>query len=232
MATIPQHISSVRHLIKSFHDDSYYTDEYLYKLMNDARGHLIDIEAEKNNSFSDFDEQSVCMPMVVDTYHDCDCLPIETNCKVLKSKYPLPAIFTSKKRKNKYIAKIKTIDGQMLGYIEDGSLFKKYKYSKVKKDKKLWTIANNHLIIFSSNLAGPKVVLIEAVFEDPLALQDITLCDINGEEGDINCYTYETTDYPIKAGWHNAMYKEVLQMLSIPLRIPDDIKNDTLSDNG
>lgn len=232
MATVPQHISTIRHLIKQHFDDTYYTDEFIYKLMSDARAHILDLEADKNNTISDYDEQSVCMPMVVDTYHDCECLPVDTDCKVLKSKYPLPDIFTSKKRKNKYLAKVKTIDGKLLSYVEDEALVKKYKYSKTKKNLKSWTISNNHLIIFSEDLSGPKVVIIEAVFEDPVALEEITFCEPSGEETEEKCYKYNETDFPIKAGWHNAMYKEVLQMLSIPLQLQDDLLNNTMEDNA
>jgi hypothetical protein len=227
MATIAEHTGTIRTLIKNHTDDSYYTDEFLYKLLKDSRAMILEREAKKFYKFSDFSYLSICMPLILDTYHDCDCLPIDIGCKVLKSRFNLPRVLQGR---NRDLIKIKTIDGEEIGYVPDSSSIKKLKYSRTQKNKIKYTIVNNHLVIF--NNTSLKAVIVELVPEDPLDLSNITLCNEDGEDIGPTCFDYRTENFPIKQALHMPMYEELLKFLNLPLSIPEDLTNDTIKQHG
>ena len=221
--TISEHISIIRHLIKEHVDDSYYNDELIYKFLINARSLLLEREAKKWTKFSDFVYQTFCMPLVLDKFHDCNCLPYDTDCYILKSKYEIPKTILGR---NRLFLNVMTIEGEPLSYFFDISKQDHFKYSKTKKNKLRYTISNNKLIIIGSTQL--KTVLVKLVAEDPLDLSKINLCDEDGNESNNYCYNILQDEFPIEAALHIPMYEETLKLLNIPLQLKEDIINDTL----
>lgn len=220
MATIPEHIYKLRTFIKQHSDDSLYSDEFLYSLLKDARNTLLERDSKKFTKDSEFHKQTICMPLEVNTYHDCECLPYEVKCKVLKSKFALPKVITGR---NKEMMRVLTVDGyNQIPFILSTDL-KNFKYSKTKGKGNKYGITNNHLIIF--NNLQLKIVLIEGIFEDPLELSKIMFCNNDGNEE--TCYDLNTTDFPIKGSLDFSMYQICLDILKIPLQIREDDTNNT-----
>lgn len=220
MSAIPEHIYKLRTFIKQHSDDTLYSDEFLYSLLKDARNLLLERENKKFNKDSEFHKQVVCMPLIIDTYHDCDCLPFEVKCKVLKSKYPLPKVLTGR---NKELIKVMTIDGYNEIPFTYSTDLKNLKYTRTKKKGLKYGIFNNYLVIF--NNLQLKIVLIEGVFEDPLELQSISYCDENNIEQ--TCYDINESDFPIKGSLSFPMYQICLDILKIPLQLKEDDTNNT-----
>ena len=218
MAAIPEHIYKLRTFIKQHTDDSIYSDELLYSLLKDGRNTLLERDNKKFTKDSEFHKQTICMPLEITTYHDCDCLPFEVKCKVLKSKFPLPKVLTGR---NKELMRVLTVDGySQIPFVLSTDL-KNLKYTKTKAKGNKYGIINNYLTVF--NNLQLKLVLIEGIFEDPLELQNITFCDEEGNE--TQCYDLNTTDFPIKGSLDIPMYQLVLEMLKIPLQIKSDDTN-------
>jgi len=223
MAAIPEHIYKLRTFIKQHSDDSIYSDEFLYSLLKDARVTLLERENKKFTKDSEFHKQMICMPLVIDTYHDCDCLPFEVKCKILKSKFPLPKVLTGR---NKELIRVLTVDGyNQIPFIQSTDL-KNLKYSRTKGKGNKYGIVNSYLTIF--NNLQIKLVLIEGIFEDPLELQKITYCDEEGNE--TQCYDLNTTDFPIKGSLNFPMYQICLDILKIPLQLKSDDTNNANSE--
>ena len=223
MAAIPEHIYKLRTFIKQHSDDSIYSDEFLYSLLKDARVTLLERENKKFTKDSEFHKQMICMPLVIDTYHDCDCLPFEVKCKILKSKFPLPKVLTGR---NKELIRVLTVDGyNQIPFIQSTDL-KNLKYSRTKGKGNKYGIVNNYLTIF--NNLQIKLVLIEGIFEDPLELQKITYCDEEGNE--TQCYDLNETDFPIKGSLNFPMYQICLDILKIPLQLKSDDTNNANSE--
>jgi len=223
MAAIPEHIYKLRTFIKQHSDDSIYSDEFLYSLLKDARVTLLERENKKFTKDSEFHKQMICMPLVIDTYHDCDCLPFEVKCKILKSKFPLPKVLTGR---NKELIRVLTVDGyNQIPFIQSTDL-KNLKYSRTKGKGNKYGIVNSYLTIF--NNLQIKLVLIEGIFEDPLELQKITYCDEGGNE--TQCYDLNTTDFPIKGSLNFPMYQICLDILKIPLQLKSDDTNNANSE--
>jgi hypothetical protein len=218
MATIPEHIYKLRTFIKQHSDDTIYSDEFLYSLLRDSRNTLLERENKKFTKDSEFHKQTICMPLIIDTYNDCECLPFEVKCKVLKSKYKLPKVLTGR---NKELMRVLTFDSfTQIPFVLSTDL-KNLKYSKTKGKGTKYGITNSHLIIF--NTLQLKGILIEGIFEDPLELAKISFCDESGNE--TQCYDLNTTDFPIKGSLSYPMYQLSLDMLKIPLQIREDDTN-------
>lgn len=218
MPTIPEHIYKLRTFIKQHSDDTIYSDEFLYSLLRDSRNTLLERENKKFTKDSEFHKQTICMPLIIDTYNDCECLPFEVKCKVLKSKYKLPKVLTGR---NKELLRILTFDGNsQIPFVLSTDL-KNLKYTKTKKKGIKYGITNNFLIVF--NTLQLKGVLVEGIFEDPLELSKISFCDEEGNE--TQCYDLNTTDFPIKGSLSYPMYQLSLDMLKIPLQIREDDTN-------
>lgn len=223
MTPIPEHIYKLRTLIKQYSDDSIYSDEFLYSLLKDSRNTLLEREVKKFTKDSEFHKSSGCMPLEVSTYHDCDCLPFEVKCKVLKSKFPIPKVLTGR---NKELLKIMNLEGrQIIPFITSTDL-RNLKYTKTKGKGTKYGIFNQHLIIF--NTLKLKAVLFEGIFEDPLELKNISFCNEEGIE--TQCYNLNTTDFPIKGSLNFSMYQICLDMLKIPLQIKSDDTNNANSE--
>ena len=162
MPTIPEHIYKLRTFIKQHSDDTIYSDEFLYSLLRDSRNTLLERENKKFTKDSEFHKQTICMPLEIDTYNDCECLPFEVKCKVLKSKYKLPKVLTGR---NKELLRILTFDGSsQIPFVLSTDL-KNLKYTKTKKKGIKYGITNSYLVVF--NTLQLKGILIEGIFEDP-----------------------------------------------------------------
>lgn len=218
MAAIPEHIYKLRTFIKQHSDDSIYSDELLYSLLKDARCTLLERENKKFTKDSEFHKQTICMPLIIDSYHDCECLPFEVKCKILKSKFALPKVLTGR---NKELIRVVTIDSySQIPFILSTDL-KNLKYTKTKGKGNKYGIINNYLTIF--NNLQLKVVLIEGIFEDPLELSKISYCDDAGEIQ--TCFDLNTTDFPIKSSLNFPMYQICLDILKIPMQLKSDDTN-------
>lgn len=227
MATIAEHVGTVRHLIKDHVDDSYYSDEFLYFQIKTAAALLKEREAKKFTKISDFTWQPICMPLTLDYYHNCDCLPEEYKCKVLRSVYPIPNPIMGR---NRHLLKVTTLEGKSIDYMDDVEEFLTNAYSITKKDSLGYTIFDNYIWVLGTTTLG--VIQINGIFESPEALALIPLCDSDGEPSGGICYNVTSDDFPIKASLHKPMYEEVMKLLRIPLQIKEDLINDAIDSNG
>jgi len=113
--TLDSHISTIRTLIKEFTDDTLYTDEFLANLLVSCRNAVYDIEPiKKMRPLSRFSYTSFCIKLVVDTFHDCGCVPKTLGCKVLKSEITLPKVLLD--IKGNMMLNIYTINGDRIDY--------------------------------------------------------------------------------------------------------------------
>jgi len=129
--------------------------------------------------------------------------------------------------RNRDLIAVKTIDGKNLSYLEDAGDLKKQKYSKTKSKNTFWTIHNSRLVILNNTRI--RVVLIDAVLDDPLSLENISLCNEDGEDSGLPCFDSTTADFPMKTALNRVMYQKALEILRIPLTIPDDMRNDDVA---
>ena len=220
MQTIGNHLSNIRGLIKAYgRTQEGYTDEGLYNLFSVCRNEVLSNQLKKFQQVSDVNWYSICMKLEIAISHNCDCVPDSLECKILKSKYKLPSTLTG--RNNSKI-KLRTVGGKTINIVTEDDWFRK-------KDNVnghyYGSIVNSYLIIWNVPLTL-KVVLISAIWSDPIELGSIPNCNQDGVVVGV-CFDPMTTPYPLPEEYSRPVYELVLKLLSISLQIPQDQTNDS-----
>jgi len=204
------HISAVRTFLKNFTDDTLYTDQFLANTLVTARNAIYESEfINKKRSFSRFSYSSFCIKLNRESFHDCSCVPEGLGCQVLRSEIDIPKTLIDKQ--GNLLLTAYTINGKRIDFKE----FKKRRLLSshpVSSRVITFDIIDNRLVIFGNlNL---KVIIIEAVWEDPFALYTIPNCD---GEGLINgfCSDPTTSEFPMESQIELAVYSLVLKLLGI-----------------
>jgi hypothetical protein len=221
--TIAQHISLVKSLLRSYTDDTNYTDEFIYALLNSYRAQVLKEYFKNNTNISHFNWQLVCVSLVKSTIHDdCPCAP-EDDCKILRTaiKIPVPITVSSIP-----MLKVRTFNGQTIPFLSLEKAINKHLYKHL-KNKIVYSISNGYLFIFGTN--SLKAIIIDGVFEDPTELSDITMCDEGGGSTSVVCFNILTADYPLDLFLEPLVRKLILDDLTKSLSIPKDVVNDTQS---
>ena len=216
--TISEHIDTLKMLIKQTSDDTHYTDEFLYKLLLDARALLIYQQLQKKVRISQFNYQTFCIQLTPATYHDCGtCIP-DVGCRILKGTQKLP-----KPLKNKYkdFMRILTITGDAELIAGTGISSRLLKFSNTMKNQWMYEIVNEKPIVWG--VSGLEYILVQAILEDPS--DALELCTQSGEQ----CFTPETDDFPVASELHEGMYELVMKRLFPSLQIVDDNTNNAES---
>jgi len=214
--TIPEHVDSLRILIRQISDDTIFEDQFLYRKLLDARAFVLNNELNKFKHISKWNFQTFCVPLVRGSYDDCDCAP-NTNCEVLRSTLEMPKPLRSSF--HEYFSVSKTLTGDEP--ITPSSPLKETlrKYTKTAKKKLGWDINNKFLIIFNNTVL--EYVFVRELLEDPTEAAEF--CNT------ATCYDPDTDEFPMDAKLNDSVYKRVLELLGITLQMPEDITNNARS---
>jgi len=221
MATIGEHISTLRTLIREYSDDSEFTDPFLYNLMNSVRAKLLHDRYMKYRRVSDFDWDTFCVSLAKKNSHDCDC--IEVGCLVRKSEIKLPKPITGRFRD---LFKVMTLDGSIIRRVTEQQL-KDEMQDDVLGGKPGYTIRSQKLIIF--NWLDLKVVQVSAVWEDITDWAGEDYCDKTDEENRY-CFNIQEDTFPMDDDLVEAMYIKSLNLMGLALQRPSDMTNDANPD--
>lgn len=220
--TILEHVYAIQNIINkgAKSDDARLSNELVLHYMNVSRVLLLKREADKRKAHNPANFQGLCIPLCESNWIDCCNYPTDLDCPILKSTIKIPRAMTG--RTNLYI-KVSYFSGKEIGRTTHRS-FRYNEYSLTKKDKPGWFILNDYLYIAGVPHNKLKAVWVDALFEDPTAIADITTCN-DGEA----CYDPDTEDYPIDGHLIEPMYKMTLQYLSNAFRFPEDNANNARS---
>lgn len=216
---VSQAIGMLREAIKAYSDDSY-EDDYLYDLFKSYRALFLKRTSEVVNAFTYW--QTICMPLIRDTYHDCDC--IDAGCLVLKSQYKIPRVIN----KRKDLLEIRTLDGILVPMFTPDEMRTTVRYSPVLKGRLGYYIENSKLIVWNSSTL--EVILVKGVFEDPVSLRDIPKCDNNGNVIGECAYDPLVDELPVEDAMVPVIIEACLESLFKTLQVPEDRRNDGVSD--
>lgn len=155
------------------------------------------------------------MPLIVTTFHDCDCVP-SLDCQILRSKYKIPKQIVGRSNQSVYVT---FFDGTQIG-LTSIAAFSKNKYSRTFSlntddntkisafyyDGYIWVVGTLSL----------KGIIVHGLFENPDEVEDFPLCDVNGVESATDtCYDGDADDFPIDAELVYPMYQEVIRLLGM-----------------
>jgi hypothetical protein len=226
--TIYEVISSIRTFLKEFSDDSNYEDEFLYMEALVVRNKLLERELKKNtDKLTHRHWKPICMPLCLDTYYDCDCIPEMNQCKVLKSKYKIPSYFTF----GNFIGiDITSIDGYKKYDMEQPSSGKYKKFRKTISPP-YWYINDGYLYIFNVPQNIWEYVTVRLIPENPMDLASIPNCDTAGNVNGV-CYDPYKDDFGLPAHLYDSLLKMVCEKLGTTLRIKTDETNNAESETA
>jgi hypothetical protein len=220
--TILEHIYAIQNIINkgAKSDDARISNELVLHYMNVSRILLLKREADKRKAHNPANFQGICVPLCTSTWVDCCNIPTEITCPILKSKFKIPRALTG--RTNLYL-KVSYLSGWEIGRTTHRAV--RYReYSLTKASKPAWFILNDYLYVTGIPYNKLKAVWVDALFEDPTDIADITTCD--NTEG---CYDPDTEDYPIDGHLVEPMYRLVLQYLGMAYKYPEDNANNARS---
>lgn len=142
--------------------DDRLSGRHIIKVALRKRSRVLKQEQEKKSLKERFSKQRIpCMELITVPKHECECLPIKTNClnlKRTKNKVPVPI-------KN-YLYSVTSIDGSIVYSPTEFNDYRKYFRLNPLKDKPRYFISNEYLYII--NDIDKMYISIEGVFSDPL----------------------------------------------------------------
>lgn len=222
MKTIGQHISNIRAQAKLYSRTlEGYTDESLYNLFSISAAEVIKNELKKFNAVSEDNWIQFCMKLQVTKWHNCDCVPENLDCKILQSTFSVPTAIVSRQKSK---IKIRTISGKTINIVSEEEWFRK---KRIPTKNYYGSIINNKLIIWNAPLAL-KVVLISGIWSDPITLNSIPNCSVDGDVQETSCFEPLNQMYPLQDEYTRAVYD--LTLKSLMLNIPQDKTNNSVLD--
>ena len=98
MATLAEHVYFIQNIINRgvASDDARYSNRFIAHALKQSRSRLVKIKLDKADFISESNYQRICIPLEESSYHDCACINIEDNCKVLRSTIELPEYMSAK----------------------------------------------------------------------------------------------------------------------------------------
>lgn len=220
MATIGQHISNIRALIKEHgRNPDIYTNQFLYQLLNGARARLLEINANKINHNSEWDWETFPIFLKKDKSHLVGC--INVGCDVMRSEYKLPRALLVN---NKSMIELFTFDWNPI-ILDSEISWLNAKFDTIKTKYINASIINDYLVVW--NKLGLKAVLVKGIWEDISEWTTIPQCDVDGNFTEPDCYDILSKDFPISETMKDAIYDFVLAKIKIAKQLPSDRTNDS-----
>lgn len=218
MATIQKQIDYVRQALKETSDDTEFSDLFIYDTLLLSRNILIKRELDKKKELEEYMWVKKCIPLCVDTWHDCDCVP-DLGCQILKSKYPLPQYFR---------IRITNLTGNERYAEELPDIGKYRKYRRTLKLKPWWALSNQHVHVFGVPQNKWRLVLVSMIAVDPLLWAQTPTCTADGAE--VNCDDPLEDEFTMPAGLDEALIQMTLSKILPSAQLGEDNTNNADSD--
>lgn len=212
---INTYISKLRFYLKEYSRDTKYTDQILAELFMDARAELLGQKKKKMKHISPAYYNTFCIKLVPGLSHECGCITF--GCEVLKSEHPLPDFIAGY---NNDTLTVFTLGGIKIDPIDEND-YLLTQTNDILRNKPLYSIVNNHLIIWN-NMDYP-AVQVRAIWNNIVDWQYIQFCDQNNAATCIDVFDMEIN---MDKSQERAAYQMVLQDLRLPLSLVDDMTND------
>lgn len=214
---IRTHIDDMRQSIREISDDSNITDEQIYKALLDARALILERRLKKGKQLPDYMYQEICLLLCIDTYHDCDCVPEEYACKVLKTQKELPnGLFNGSME----VLRVSTLNGKEIAPTTE-ALHRNRMWRKTGKNNLYYVRVNNRLAIFNVPRNQLAAIKVKGVFVDPATTASYSLCP----EGEPNCVDITMTGFGILPSDVLPIYEIAIKKLLQIKEMPEDRSN-------
>lgn len=204
-------------------DDSRLSNRLIYNKLLTSRSRLFGQKLNKRQKISQWNYQTLpCIELIEADKNECPCLP-PAGCKWLKSKHPLPRVFTNL---NVHIIEyVTSVDGAIDFSESTWIKVRNKKGNKYTANKPDYFIKDNYLYL--THPGGPRVVSLSGLFQDPLSAEYFpSFCD--GADEIVDCQSPLDKEFPIDADDLDTLIemaqKELVLMFS---QMKEDLSNDS-----
>lgn len=222
MATLLHHIYSIQNIVNKgiASDDKVFSDRLVAHWLKTARSVLLKQKLDKYHPISDLSFNTLCVPLELTTYSDCNCLPPDLGCQILRSTCKIPQDLVSRHGTS---IQIKYLDGTVM--------------SKTYPTQNKWakySLAKNYLVdgwfiedgyVHVVNNKRLPLVLAKAIWEDPEIVANFCTCAGTTDP----CYDIQEDNFPIDAELVLPMYELTLKLAGYALGMPKDEENNARS---
>lgn len=222
--TLLEIIFAIREKLKAYTDDTRYTDDYLYYLVNLKRNMLL--RREYNLAQRSIDEETlsvICLEMEHVDASECPECTISDRCEVFRTIKQLPNFVELHSRNTiTRVAPIgigskpiSLVSSSRILYVGDEPYEKNIIYA--------FKHPNRHIYLKSQNgfYNTLEYITVTGLVENPLDLVNYS-CDTNGTP----CFDSETVKYPVKAWMVDVIISMIVQELANLKQLPEDRLND------
>lgn len=140
----------------------------VYNKLVSVRSRLLTQELNKRRKISSWILDTLpCVELVESSPSECECVPKDIGCKLLRSKHKLPKpVVTYTKH---YIESVKSVDGSIVYSEKDDRSIKYTKAKKYGADKPCYYFSNGYL--YTTHFFGPRVLTVKGIFEDDVEVE-------------------------------------------------------------
>ena len=214
-------IDALRELVRQTSDDSVYSDEFLYHILNNARIQIMRQYLNDSKPLSPWLYQRFCIKLCPSTFIECNCQPFAFACTVWRSEKPIPQPMT---HNGGYIAEFSELYGDLItGVTENESRFLKYRKFNRKMYYMIGDSKGEKYLYLITEITPPKYIKVNAILNDPVDAQYAACSD---EE----CPCLEGNGFPHEAHLLNNIYQISLEFLGLSMSMREDRSNNSEGD--
>ena len=203
-------------------DDTRLSSRHIYNACLTVRSKLLYQQLSKKQKLSEFNYSILeCVELIEVPVANCPCVPF--NCKVLRTRYPLPKPMTNF---NTHVIEFVMSGDYKVRFSEVSRIEYEFsKHNKYTSNSPRYILENEYLFVYGNNL--PKMINIKLLLENPDEKYSFpNLCSSLGTLVD-NCIAIEDLDFLIDAH----LEEDLIQIVSKELidkfiQIPQDKTND------
>lgn len=214
--TIGKIIDAFRESLRQTSDDSVYTDEYLYYIINASRAFLIKNDQKDNGELSPWAYQRFCIKLCPSTFIECNCEPFDMGCVVYRSENPIPEPIWDNANS---IINVSELWGDPVYAVRESTMrLLKYRKHKSSMYYLIGALRGEHYLYVISNKTPPRYLKIEGVFQDPSEIDEAS-CQ------EPECPRPTGNGFPLSIDKHTTLFKIAMEMIGIPMKMPEDRSN-------
>lgn len=214
-------IDGLRELIRQTADDSVYSDEFLYHILNNSRIQIMRQYLNDSKPLSPWLYQRFCIKICPSTFMECNCQPFKFACTVWRSEKPIPKPML---HNGGSIAEFSELYGDLItGVSENESRFLKYRNFSRKMYYMIGDVRGEKYLFLITSVTPPKYIKVNTILEDPSEAQ-YAACE------DEECPCLEGNGFPLEPHLLNSVYKISLEFLGLSMGMREDRSNNSEGD--
>ena len=214
-------LDALREMIRQTSDDSVYSDEFLYYILNNARVQIMRQYMNDNKPLSPWLYQRFCIKLCPSSFMECNCEPFKFACTVWRSEKPIPQPLS---HNGGQVIEFSELYGDLItGVTENESRFLKYRKFNRNMYYMIGDLRGEKYLYLFTSITPPKYIKVNTILNDPSLAQYASCTD---EE----CPCLEGDGFPHEPHLINSIYKIALEFLGLSMSMREDRANNAEGD--